>query len=99
MKYYRLTPWDTKALNLKTAEFLYLDELTTEDEFEKVLKEMINTLKSKEVKFVYTRIDSQNNFAKHLLQSNNFYFSECSISLVKKRYKNMFQSNARKLIF
>jgi len=99
MKYYRLTPWDTKALNLKTAELLYLDELTTEDEFEKVLKEMINTLKSKEVKFVYTRIDSQNNFAKHLLQSNNFYFSECSISLVKKKVQKYVSVKCPKIDF
>ncbi len=81
---YRLTPWDTKVFEFKTAEITTFqgEEISNiEKEYALIEKE----LREQEVKFVYTRIDANDFKLKNFIQKSGFYFSDCSLKILRTK--------------
>lgn len=93
---YNLTPWDEKSFNFKTAEFffdIYNDINITE--FNNIEKELFEL----NVKFIYTRISSENIKLRHELQNLGFYFAETSIELNLNSLQNFEKKKLPKISY
>ncbi len=84
---YRLTPWDTRVFGFKTAEITqieYQDDALFYESWITLEKE----LTAQNIKFVYTRIPSEQKQLKFSLQQAGFYFCETSLLLSKNKVRS-----------
>ena len=84
---YSLTPWDTKSLELKTAE-IKIDSYSDLDNFKADYCAIEEKLLEANVQFVYTRITSFDRALRDFLQKSGFYFVETSLEFSLIRFHN-----------
>lgn len=85
---YRLTPWDSKSLGLKTAEYIDWENLDNIASIEDEILLLENILKNQKIDFIYTRVDSQNFAVKEALQNTGYYFAECSQMVIRTKIRS-----------
>jgi len=81
---YILTPWDTKSLELKTAE-IKINTYSDLDTFKADYFAIEEKLLEANVQFVYTRITSFDRSLRYFLQKIGFYFVETSLEFSLNR--------------
>ncbi|WP_422858215.1 hypothetical protein ACOKFD_12430 [Flagellimonas sp. S174] len=97
---YQLTPWDTKSLGLKTAEYKFLkNPSATIQEWKDEIIKLEDRIKSEKVNFVFTRINSNNKKARVALQSQGYYFTECSQRVIIRNLKKFKSKKLPKITF
>jgi hypothetical protein len=95
---YRLTPWDTKSLNLKTLEITEI-QFNTIDEFTEEYSNFENNIIKDGVQFVYTRINAQNFELRRVIQNLGFYFAESSMEVSLSKLEKFQERKLPKIDF
>lgn len=92
---YRLTPWDARVFGFNTIEILTIQYKNIEN-IELLLNEFDKICSQENIKFAYTRINSQDKLLRHALTQNNYYYAETSFYLTKNDIqKEDFSKNFR----
>lgn len=95
---FRLTPWDTKSLNLKTLEITEI-QYTNIEEFLEEYRNFESKIIADGVQFIYTRINAQNFELRTIIQDLGFYFAESSMEVSVSKLENFQERKLPKLDF
>lgn len=77
---YRLTPWDTQSLKLKTSEILNVQYSDTQN-LNNLIRHFEEFNRINGINFSYTRVDCNDLLQKKLLMAKGFYIGETSLEI------------------